>query len=106
MLRWGWGWGGTCGDQAGLSPVAQAAVGVSPLRVPAVLRRQGRAAVRCPHSPLPSRSHDSHHGNMCLPSMSCKTHNLFKRINSMKGDAEPVSRALGGGGAAQRLVSI
>ena len=31
--------------------------------------------------------------------MSYKTHNLFKRINSMKGDADPSSRAgLGGGG--------
>ena len=29
--------------------------------------------------------------------MSYKTHNLFKRINSMKGDAEPSSRAGGGG---------
>lgn len=31
--------------------------------------------------------------------MSYKTHNLFKRINSMKGDAEPSSRAGGGGGS-------
>lgn len=33
--------------------------------------------------------------------MSCKTHNLFKRINSMKRDAEPSSRAGGGGGEEQ-----
>lgn len=59
----------------------------------------GRAALTalCPAGPatLATGTCVCHH----RPWMSCKTHNLFKRINSMKGDVEPSSRAGRGGRA-------